>query len=71
MLWTLAMAIDVFLVVFCRYDVKALKRLERIYATIITTLTFVPAIVLLFVRTEAKGPLYGSVTVRACGSVSA
>lgn len=59
------MAVDVFLVVFRRYEAESLKRLERKYAAIITVVTFIPALVFLFIRTEAKGPIYGSVTVRA------
>lgn len=62
-LWTLAMAINVFLIVFRRYDSESLKRLEWKYTVAITTITFIPAFAFLFVRTEEKGPLYGSVTV--------
>ncbi|KAL4783606.1 hypothetical protein BJX76DRAFT_329546 [Aspergillus varians] len=61
-LWTLAMTIDVVLVVFYRYEPEALRRLEKKYFAIITALTFVPALVFLFIRSEDKGPLYGSVT---------
>lgn len=57
------MAIDVFLIVFRRYDSESLKRLEWKYTVAITSITFVPAFVFLFIRTEEKGPLYGSVTV--------
>ncbi|CAM1510825.1 Fc.00g083380.m01.CDS01 [Cosmosporella sp. VM-42] len=62
-LWTLAMAVDVFLIVFRRYDTESLKRLEWRYAAVITSITFVPAFVFLFIHTEARGPLYGSVTL--------
>ncbi|BCS28370.1 putative cAMP receptor (Car4) [Aspergillus puulaauensis] len=61
-LWTLAMTIDVVLVVFHHYEPEALRRLEKKYFAIITTLTFVPALAFLFVRSVEKGPLYGSVT---------
>lgn len=57
------MALDVYLVVFHYFDVRALKRLEIPYATVITTLTFVPALVFLFIRTPARGPVYGSAIV--------
>jgi hypothetical protein len=62
-LWTLAMAVDVYLIVFRRYDTQSLKRLEWKYILFITTVTFVPALVFLFIRTDSKGPMYGSVKV--------
>jgi len=57
------MAIDVYLIVFHRYDTDSLKRLEWKYMVGITIITFVPALVFLFIRTDEKGPMYGSVTV--------
>lgn len=62
--WTLAMAIDVYLIVFHCYDTESLRRLEWKYIVGISVLTFIPALVLLFIDTEEKGPMYGSVTVR-------
>ncbi|KAL4922101.1 hypothetical protein BDW62DRAFT_207869 [Aspergillus aurantiobrunneus] len=61
-LWTLAMTVDVVLVVFYRYEPEKLRKLEKIYFAIITTLTFIPALVFLFIRSADRGPLYGSVT---------
>ncbi|QKX56940.1 uncharacterized protein TRUGW13939_04048, partial [Talaromyces rugulosus] len=61
--WTLAMAYDVFLIVFYRYDAEDLKRLEIKFITIITPLVFVPALVFLFISTPEKGPMYGSETI--------
>lgn len=57
------MAVNVFLIVFRRYDTVALRRLEWKYMVGITTLTFIPAFAFLFVQTQDKGHLYGSVTV--------
>lgn len=62
-LWTLAMAIDVFLIVFYGYDTEGLRRLELKYFGVITTVVFVPALAFLFVHTQDKGYMYGSVTV--------
>ncbi|KFG86306.1 hypothetical protein MANI_026996 [Metarhizium anisopliae] len=62
-LWTLVMAIDVFLIVFRRYDGESLKRLEWKYMAVITSVTFIPAFAFLFIETEEKGPVYGSVAV--------
>ncbi|KAJ4294927.1 hypothetical protein N0V88_005166 [Collariella sp. IMI 366227] len=62
-LWTLAMAVNVYLIVHRSYDAELLKRLEWKYMIGITTFTFIPALVLLFINTEDKGPMYGSVTL--------
>ncbi|KAK4155871.1 hypothetical protein C8A00DRAFT_41600 [Chaetomidium leptoderma] len=62
-LWTLAMAINVFLIVHRNYDIDSLRRLEWKYVVGITTITFIPAFVLLFIKTEENGPMYGSVTL--------
>ncbi|KAG8422789.1 hypothetical protein J3459_010040 [Metarhizium acridum] len=70
-LWTLVMAIDVSLIVFRRYDSESLKRLEWQYMAVITSVTFIPAFVFLFVETEEKGPVYGSVVVSRSAHVDA
>jgi hypothetical protein len=57
------MAIDVFLIVFYKYDTVDLHKLEKKYLAIITTVVFIPAFSFLFIRTPEKGPMYGSVTV--------
>jgi hypothetical protein len=57
------MAVNVFLIVFRRYDAEALKRLEWKYMVGITTITFIPAFSFLFVKNDDQGHLYGSVTV--------
>ncbi|CAI7662464.1 unnamed protein product [Penicillium pancosmium] len=59
-LWTFAMALDTYLVVFHRFDTHSLHKLEKYYLSIITIVTFIPALVFLFIRTPAKGPVYGS-----------
>jgi hypothetical protein len=63
-LWTTAMAVNVYLIVYRSYDIESLRRLEWKYMVGITTVTFIPALVLLFIRNEENGPMYGSVTVR-------
>ncbi|OIW27861.1 hypothetical protein CONLIGDRAFT_682874 [Coniochaeta ligniaria NRRL 30616] len=62
-LWTLAMAVNVFLIVFRGYSTESLRRLEWKYLAFITTVTFIPAFTFLFIRTDGKGPMYGSVTL--------
>lgn len=65
-LWTLAMAIDVYLIVFRCYDTRGLRRLEWKFMIGITLFTLIPALVMLFIDTPEKGPMYGSVTVSGC-----
>lgn len=62
-LWTFAMALDTYLVVFHRFDTHSLLKLEKYYLSSISLLTFIPALVFLFIRTPERGPLYGSETV--------
>lgn len=64
-LWTLAMACNVFLIVFYHYDAEALRKLEMKYIIVITTVVAIPAITFIFIHTPEKGPVYGSVTVSA------
>ncbi|KAJ5632102.1 hypothetical protein N7490_008441 [Penicillium lividum] len=62
-LWTLAMALDTYLVVFHHFDAHYLRRLEPKYISGITILTLIPALVFLFIRSDEKGPVYGSETI--------
>ncbi|KAJ5109429.1 hypothetical protein N7456_006104 [Penicillium angulare] len=62
-LWTLAMALDTYLVVFHHFDAHNLHKLELKYIGGITALTFIPAIVFLFIRSPGRGPIYGSETI--------
>ncbi|KAJ6084567.1 hypothetical protein N7486_011367 [Penicillium sp. IBT 16267x] len=62
-LWTLVMALDTYLVVFHHFDAHYLQKLEPKYIGGITALTFIPALVFLFIRSDEKGPVYGSETI--------
>ncbi|GIK05462.1 hypothetical protein Aspvir_009573 [Aspergillus viridinutans] len=62
-LWTLAMACDVFLVVYYQFNVQALRKLEIWYIAIITSIVSIPAIIFLFIHSPDKGPMYGGVTL--------
>ena len=57
------MAMDTYLVVFYHFDAHSLHKLEIKYIGAITTLTFLPALIFLFIHTPEKGPIYGSETV--------
>ncbi|KAJ5580252.1 uncharacterized protein N7459_006237 [Penicillium hispanicum] len=62
-LWTFAMALDTYLVVFYHFDIHSLHKLEIKYIGVITALTFIPALVFLFIQTAEKGHIYGSETI--------
>ncbi|KAJ5529536.1 hypothetical protein N7527_002929 [Penicillium freii] len=61
-LWTFAMALDTYLVVFYHFDTQALRKLETKYIGVITILSFIPAFAFLFIR-DHKGPIYGDETI--------
>lgn len=62
-LWTFAMAFNVYLTFFHKYDASRLRRLEWKYVLLCYGLPFIPAFVYFFVKNEAKGPVYGSAVV--------
>lgn len=57
------MALDTYLVVFHHFDSHSLQKLEAKYLGIISTLSFIPALVFLFINTSERGSIYGSETV--------
>lgn len=66
--WSCAMAVNVYLVFFRRYDAARLKKLYWIYGIICYGLPSIPAIFCLAYKTEAKGRMYGDATVGPIGS---
>lgn len=62
-MWSLAMAINVYLVFFKRYDAHRLKKLYWIYAGLCYGIPFVPAMVCLLLRRNGKDKIYGDATV--------
>jgi hypothetical protein len=62
-LWTMTMAINVYLT-FCRkYNQSDLRSLELKYGIFCYGAPFVPALVYLFINTPEKGKIYGSAVV--------
>ncbi|KAF3013154.1 hypothetical protein E8E15_004111 [Penicillium rubens] len=57
------MALDTYLVVFHHFDTQSLRKLELKYIGVISTLSFIPAFVFLFIRGREKGPIYGDETI--------
>lgn len=64
------MAIDVFLIVFYKYDTEDLHKLEIKYIAVITVVVFIPAASFLFIHTPQRGTMYGSVTVSTAPQIS-
>jgi len=64
-LWNLAMAINVYMTLFRKYNAKQLKALEWRYHAMCYGLPFIVALVYLFIETPARGKMYGPATVHA------
>ena len=58
------MAINVYMSLFRRYNVKQLKSLEWRYFVACYGVTFIIAFTYLFIDTQSKGRIYGPATVR-------
>ncbi|KAL4991606.1 hypothetical protein BDW68DRAFT_151603, partial [Aspergillus falconensis] len=59
-LWTFAMAFNVYLTFFRKYNSEQLRRLEWKYVLLCYGLPFIPAFTYFFIRTESRGKVYGS-----------
>lgn len=62
-LWTLAMAFNVYLTFFRKYNAQQLRSLEWKYMIFCYGLPFVPAFVYFFVQSSSRGKVYGSATL--------
>lgn len=62
-LWNLAMAINVFLAIFRKYNAQQLKALEWKYHLMCYGCPFIVAFVYIFVDTAARGSVYGPATL--------
>ena len=61
--WTLAMAVNVYLTFYWKFDAEALRKLEKYYIMICYGAPFVPAFVYLWTKTAEKGRIYGNATL--------
>ena len=64
-LWNLAMAINVYLTLFKKYNAHALKAQEWKYFLLCYGCTFLIAFALIFVNNSSRGKAYGSAVVRS------
>ncbi|OJJ08068.1 hypothetical protein ASPVEDRAFT_142955 [Aspergillus versicolor CBS 583.65] len=59
-LWTFAMAFNVYLTFFRKYNSDQLRRLEWKYIVLCYGLPFIPAFTYFFIRSPSRGKIYGS-----------
>ena len=62
-LWNLALATNVYLTLFRKYNAAQLKSMEWIYMLVCYGGTFVPAFVYCFIETADRGKIYGPATL--------
>ncbi|KAK4215585.1 hypothetical protein QBC37DRAFT_371850 [Rhypophila decipiens] len=58
--WALAMAINVYLTFYHKYDARALRRMEIYYVAACYGIPFIPGFVFLFITREGMGRPYGN-----------
>ncbi|KAI1750105.1 G-protein coupled receptor [Xylaria castorea] len=58
-LWALAMAFNVYLTFYWKYDAQKLRRIEKWYLLICYGVPLPPALAFIFISTEKKGRIYG------------
>ena len=67
--WSLAMAINVFLVFFFSANPSNFKKYLWLYSIVCYGAPAIPAVVLLVIRDIEKGPIYGNATVSTLRSL--
>lgn len=58
--WTLAMAVNVYLTFYWKFDARSLRRLEKYYIMLCYGVPFVPAFVFIWTKSAEKGRMYGN-----------
>ncbi|KAJ5265459.1 hypothetical protein N7524_006477 [Penicillium chrysogenum] len=59
-LWAFAMACNVYLTFFHKYDSEQLRQIEWVYVVCCYGLPFIPSFIYFFIHTHARGRVYGS-----------
>ncbi|XDG02312.1 hypothetical protein ABKA04_001927 [Annulohypoxylon sp. FPYF3050] len=62
-LWTLAMAFNVYLTFYHKFDAARLRKMEIYYLLFCYGIPFVPALAYIFIKTEKHGRMYGNATL--------
>ncbi|RYP89734.1 hypothetical protein DL770_004122 [Monosporascus sp. CRB-9-2] len=61
--WTLAMAVNVYMTFYFKYDAEKLRRLEVWYFILCYGVPFIPALTFIFISSESKGRMYADATL--------
>lgn len=61
--WTLAMAVNVYLTFYRKYDAQKLRKMEIPYLLCCYGLPFIVALTYIFIQTGEKGRMYGNATI--------
>jgi hypothetical protein len=61
--WILAMAINVYLTFYAKFDAQKLRKMEIPYLLLCYGVPFIVALVFIFVSSPAKGKIYGDATL--------
>lgn len=61
--WTLAMASNVYLTFYWKFDQEQIRRMEPIYFALCYGVPLVPAFVYLFIKDSSNRKLYGDATL--------
>ncbi len=61
--WTLAMAVNVYLTFYYKFDAQMLRRMEILYLLCCYGIPFIIALSFIFVSTPDKGRMYGNATL--------
>ena len=61
--WALAMAANVYLTFFHKFDAQKLRKMEIPYLLFCYGIPFIIAITLTFISTPSKGKMYGNATL--------
>lgn len=61
--WTLAMAVNVYLTFYYKYDAQKLRKMEIPYLLCCYGIPFVVALTYIFIKTESRGRMYGNATI--------
>ncbi|KAI1205945.1 family A G protein-coupled receptor-like protein [Annulohypoxylon truncatum] len=62
-LWTLAMAFNVYLTFYHKFDAARLRKMEIYYLLLCYGIPFIPALAYVFVKSERSGRMYGNATL--------
>jgi hypothetical protein len=60
--WAFAMALNIWLTFYRKYDAERIRRLEVVYFIVCYGVPFIPAFTYIFIKTASKGRLYGNAT---------